>query len=155
VDASTATAAIAAVSAAISAVSAWNARRSALASESTLRETSRQQIINNVRQRIGDLARVYDDSMALVESLARDLQRDQAKVQRCRDALQRSVLVAGLAIPSVQSLVDANGPLTADQLARIQQDLQAESASLHALATGATPPEPGVISPQTSTSRDQ
>ena len=39
-DASTVSAGIAALSATISAVSAWNARRSALASESALRETA-------------------------------------------------------------------------------------------------------------------
>jgi hypothetical protein len=133
VDASTVSAGIAAVSAAISAVSAWNARRSALASESALREASRQQAIDNARLRLGELGKVYDGAMALIEGLARDLQRDPAQVQRCRDALRRSVVVSGLDIPSVQSLISAAAPLRSDEVAQIQQDLQAFSSSLHAL----------------------
>lgn len=130
-DASTVTAGIAAASAAISAVSAWNARRSALASESALRESTRQRAIDNARQVLGDLGRVYDDAMALIESLSRDLQLDPAQVQRCRNALRRSVFVAGLTMPSLQSLINATGPLRSDEIIQLQQDLQALSSSLH------------------------
>jgi hypothetical protein len=132
-DASTVSAGIAAVSAAISAVGAWNARKSALASELTLRETGRQQAVNNARQMLRDLGRVYDDAMAMIESLARDLQRDHVRVQRCRDALRRSAFVAGLTMPSLQNLLNANEPLRPDEVIRLQQDLQTRSCSLHAL----------------------
>ena len=89
-DASTVSAAIAALSAAIAAFSAWNSRRSALASESALREASQQRRIDNSRQMLNALGGVYDDAMAMVESLVRDLGRDPVKVTRCRDALRRS-----------------------------------------------------------------
>lgn len=138
-DASTVSAGIAALSAAISAVSAWNARRSALASESALRETSRQREIDSARQMLGDLGRVYDDAVALIESLARDLQRDPMQVERCRDVLSRSLLVAGLTTPSLQSLIDAQEPLRSDVIIGIKQDLQALSSSLHAVTTSLAP----------------
>jgi hypothetical protein len=139
-DASTVSAAIAALSAAIAAFSAWNSRRSALASESALREASQQRQLDNSRQMLNALGGVYDDAMAMVESLARDLGRDPVKVTRCRDALRRSALVAGLAIPSVDRLIDATGPLRPDQIAQVQRDLQTRSASLHALADGLAAP---------------
>ena len=140
-DASTVSAGIAAVSAAVSAVSAWNARRSALASESALREASRQRAIDNARQALGDLGRVYDDAMALIESLARDLQRDPVRVQRSRDALSRSVFVAGQTTSSLQSLIKASGPLRSDEIDELKQDLQALSSSLHAVATSSASTE--------------
>lgn len=149
-DASTVSAGIAAVSAAISALSAWNARKSALASESALRESSRQRTIDNARQVLGDLGRVYDDAMALIESLARDLQRDPVRVQRCRDALSRSIFVAGLTTPSLQSLINANGPLRSDEIAQLKQDLQALSSSLHLLTTSSAPNEVAVKSDPSS-----
>jgi hypothetical protein len=150
VDASTVSAGIAAVSAAISALSAWNARKSALASESALRESSHQRTIDNARQVLGDLGRVYDDAMALIESLARDLQRDPVRVQRCRDALSRSIFVAGLTTPSLQSLINANGPLRSDEIAQLKQDLQALSSSLHLLTTSSAPNEVAVKSDPSS-----
>jgi hypothetical protein len=133
VDASTVSAGIAAISAAISAISAWNSRRSALASESALRETNLQRTIENARRALGDLGLVYDDAMALIESLSRDRQRDPVRTQHCRNALTRSVFVAGLTTPTLQSLVKATDPLRSDEIDQIKQDLQALSSSLHAL----------------------
>ena len=148
VDASTVSAGIAAVSAAISAVSAWNARRSALASESALKEASRQRTIDNARQSLGDLGRVYDDAMALIESLARDLQRDPVRVQRCRDALSRSIFVAGENTSSLQRLVRANGPLRSEEIDQVKQDLQEISQSLHAKAISSASTEVMAIGTQ-------
>lgn len=138
-DASTVSAGIAALSATISAVSAWNARRSALASESALRETSRQREIDSARQMLGDLGRVYDDAVALIESLARDLQRDPMRVERCRDVLSRSLLVSGVTTPALQGLIDAQEPLRSDEVIGIKQDLQVLSSSLHAVITSSAP----------------
>lgn len=132
VDASTASAGIAAVSAAISAFSAWNSRRSARASELALRENSRQRAADNTRQMLEDLGRVYDDAMALIESLARDLQRDPVRVQRSRNALRRSTFVAGLTSPLLQQLIDATEPMKPDEIAHLQEDLQTRSSSLQA-----------------------
>jgi hypothetical protein len=142
-DAATASAGIAAVSAAISAVGAWNARRSALASQSSLRETSRQQVVDNARQTLGDLGRVYDDAMAMIESLARDLQHNPVRVERCREALRRSILVAGISIPSLQNLIDATSPRKPEDIAQLRQDLQNRSTSLHALTLDMTSHELG------------
>ena len=81
------------------------------------------------------LGSVYDDSMGLIESLARDLIRDPASVAQHRSALQRSALVAGVTAPSLQRLIEATAPLTPEEVATVRHDLMAVSASLHARAS--------------------
>ena len=88
---------------------------------------------------LGDLGRVYDDAVALIESLARDLQRDPAQVERFRNVLSRSLLVSGLTTPSLESLINAREPLRSDEIIGIKQDIQALSSSLRALIVSRAP----------------
>jgi hypothetical protein len=134
VDASTVSACIAAISATVSAFSAWNSRRSAQASQIAVREAREQRQVDNARAMLAMLGSVYDDSMGLIESLARDLIRDPASVAQHRSALQRSALVAGVTAPSLQRLMEASVPLTPEEVATVRDDLMAISASLHARA---------------------
>jgi hypothetical protein len=129
-DASTASAYIAAVSAAVSAISAWNARKSAQASLAAVRETREQRAIDNSRSSLTELGSVYDNVAILIESLARDLTRDPAAVTRHRDALRRSILVAGITTPAIQKLIDATGPLQSSDVQQIREDLMSQSVSL-------------------------
>jgi hypothetical protein len=129
-DASTISTVIAGASAAIAAFSAWNSSRSAQASLAALKESREQRAVDNSRASLAAIGDVYDHSMALVQSLDRDLTRDPPAVARKREALRRSALVAGVLTPSVQKLLDATAPLPPSQITRLREELMSTSAAL-------------------------
>jgi hypothetical protein len=126
---------VAAVSASVSAVSAWNSHRSAKASQKALEETRQQRRIDDTRFRIGLLGTLYDDSMAVVASLGRDLRSDPANVERRKDVLRRSSMVAGIETPAMNRLLLATEPLTAAEVDQMRSELTARSAAFHELLT--------------------
>jgi hypothetical protein len=119
-----------AASAAIAAFSALNSRRSAQASMAALSETRQQREIDNARQQLNDLGAVYDQAMILVEALAIELRRDPAAVERKREALRRSLLVAAFTGPALSRLVDAHDPLSNSEVAAVRGDFMARTTSL-------------------------
>jgi hypothetical protein len=137
--AASASAIIGAVSAATAAFAAWNSRRSAQASQAALRESRQQRQIDNARKELGELGTVYDHAMALVESLAIELRRDPAAVERKREALRRCLLVSAVRTPALDHLVAADGPLTQAEIASVREELMTRSSGLHRLLTGADP----------------
>ena len=124
-------AAVSGISAAIAAFSAYNSRKSAQASVDALRETRQQRDIDNARTDLHTIGVVYDDAMALVEALDAGAYRNPGAVQRARDALRRSTLVGGLALPALARLAKATEPLSSQEVAAVQQEIAAESDRLH------------------------
>jgi hypothetical protein len=130
---------VGAMSAATAAFAAWNSRRSAQASEAALRETRHQRQIDNARTELGDLGTVYDHAMALIDSLAVELRRDPAAVERKREALRRCLLVAAINTPALGHLVAADRALTEAEVIAVREELLARSSGLHRFLTGADP----------------
>jgi ABC-type transporter Mla subunit MlaD len=132
--AATVGATVAAVSAAISAFSSWNSFRSAKASLAALEDTREQRRKDDVRTRLGALGGVYDDCVGLIESLARDLIRDSETVNRQREKLRRSTLVAGVTTAEVRNLLEAKQPLSQAEITDLRKSLEDISSQLHGVS---------------------
>jgi hypothetical protein len=137
------------ISATVAAVSAFSSRKSAQASEAALRETRQQREIDNARTELRSIGAVYDDALTLVEALAVDLRRDPAAVERAREAVRRSMLVAGLTTPALLRLAEANAPLSGGEVSAVREEIAAESNRLHRILTGGTPARPE-LAPRTA-----
>jgi len=127
---------IGAASATIAAISAWNSSKSATASETALRETRDQRRIDNARTWLNELGSVYDQAMAFISAIAVERRREPALVERGREALRRSLMIAGLASPAFTRLVEANEPLTNEEISAVRDEFTRRSAALHAVLTG-------------------
>lgn len=124
-------AAISAASAVTAALSAWNSRRSAEASELALRETRQQRRIDNARKELEGIGTVYDQAMALIDALSIELRRDPAAVERKREVLRRSMMVAGFAGPALSRLAEATRPLELVDMAQLRAEFTCRSTLLH------------------------
>ena len=128
---------ISAISATVAAISAYNSRRSAQACEAALRDARRQREIENARAELSSLGALYDDALALVRALAVDRTRNPAAVERVRESLKRSMMTAGWTTkPGLTRLIEADAPLTAQEVAAIREELTTRSAKLLAMITG-------------------
>jgi hypothetical protein len=129
-------AAIGAISATIAAISARNSRKSAQASEAALQETRRQREVDNARAELAVLGSVYDDALALVNALAVDRTSDPVAVERAREAVRRSMMLAGLRTPALERLVESQTPLRTADVKTIRAEITVRSAALRAQLTG-------------------
>jgi hypothetical protein len=104
-----------------------------MASQEAVKETRRQREIDNARAELALLGRVYDDAAAFMQALSTQLRQDPAKVETLRGVLRRSILVAGVATPSLLRLATSNGPLTPSDADSVISDLNDRSAALHSI----------------------
>jgi hypothetical protein len=133
------TAIIGSVSTTVAAVSAWNSWRSARASLAALEETRRQRTIDNARSDLLNIGHIYDEATAFIETLNRSYRSDRAAVERSRESLRRSLMIAGIPLSSAHYLLEANEPLPADRVEEVRSELNAISASFHTRLRGLRP----------------
>jgi hypothetical protein len=134
---------IGAISATVAAISAFNSRKSAQASEAALREARRQREIDNARTELQLLGELYDDALALVRALALDRVRNPAAVEHARESVKRSMMIAGLTTSGLTRLVEADAPLSTQEIADVREELTEQSAGLWLRIAGH--PAPGKL----------